>query len=94
MATNSPTRKRYVLAPTTYPWAEFDTAEEAVEQARQRIMKNQRCYGGSRRDMVYAVCRVEAYVRPVKPCVDIEVVDAADERPEVRIPTDGIFLEE
>lgn len=88
MATNSPVTKRYVLAPTTYPWKEFDTAEEAVEVAIDRIKKNQRLYGLSRADMVYAICRVEAYVRPVRPVTDIEIIRAEDNKLDVPVPED------
>ena len=102
MATNSPTRKRYVVAPTTYPWTEFDSFDDAVDCARSRIEKNQRCYAGSRKQLVYAICEVRAYIRPVRPVVDIEMVSAQSKRArsiydkprdcwllEVEEPTDG-----
>lgn len=66
---------KYIVAPTGYPWTVFDTAEDAVEAAKGRIEKNQRCYAGSRQNHEYAICKIEAYVRPIRPIVDVEVVE-------------------
>lgn len=65
---------KYIVVPITYPWNPVDSAEEAKEVAVQRIQKNQQHYGGARVDHTYAICRVEAIARPIRPVVDVEII--------------------
>ena len=76
------TKPSYIVIPTDWMWSTYDSPEEAVQAATERIQKNQRCFAGSRETKQYYIAKVVTIVRPSPPVpvdVDIERFDEQSE---------------
>jgi hypothetical protein len=69
-----PADLRYMVVPDAGEYTKYPDEDTAIEVAKSRIDKNQRCYGGHRARRVYAVCRIIYLVKPVRPQVDVEII--------------------